>query len=309
MDILLDKDNSKDNPKSFIDSIIKIAIEQTAVSIIITDKHGNVQYVNPAFENITGYTFGEVIGGNPRILKSGLTTDDVFDNLWETISSGRPWKGELINRRKDGSIYYEEARISPIINEKGEITNYLGIKQDITTQKYLEEKLRQTSIRDPLTNAYNRGYVFERLYQSVEQYKREKGDFVVAILDLDHFKNVNDTYGHQAGDYVLREFSEILMSSIRTYDTLGRYGGEEFIILFHDSDKNKALEIIERILESVRAYKFKYGDKEINITFSCGISNAFEFTNEDITVKDLIDLADSRLYKAKDRGRNMIVID
>ncbi|MFA7533143.1 MAG: diguanylate cyclase [Tissierellaceae bacterium] len=309
MDTLLDKDNSKDNPKNFIDHIIRIAIEQAAVSIVITDKDGDIQYVNPAFESITGYTFGEVIGGNPRILKSGLTTDDVFDNLWETISSGRPWKGELINRRKDGSIYYEEARISPIIDENGEITNYLGVKQDITTQKYLEEKLRQTSIRDPLTNAYNRGYVFERLYQSIEQYKREKGDFVVAILDIDHFKIVNDTFGHQAGDYVLREFCEILMSSIRSYDTLGRYGGEEFIILFHDSDKDRVHEIMERILDSIRKYKFRYEDEEISITFSCGISNAFEFSHKDITVKDLIDLADIRLYKAKDAGRNMIVID
>ena len=305
----LDEDKTKLDLNGNLDTIIKVAIEQTAVSIVITDVYGNIQYVNPAFENTTGYTFEEVKGKNPRILKSGLTPDEVFEELWETITSERPWEGELINKRKDESIYYEEARISPIIDTDGKITNFLGIKQDITTRKYLEEKLKQTSIRDPLTNIYNRGYVFERLYQNIELYKRERSNFSLAILDLDHFKKINDTYGHQVGDFVLKEFAEMLACKIRAYDTMGRYGGEEFVILFHNSDKVTALKTLERILESINNYSFKYGDEKLNITFSCGIADAMELADDELSVGSIIELADKRLYEAKEMGRNNIVID
>lgn len=305
----LDEDKTKLDLNGNLDTIIKVAIEQTAVSIVITDVYGNIQYVNPAFENTTGYTFEEVKGKNPRILKSGLTPDEVFEELWETITSGRPWEGELINKRKDESIYYEEARISPIIDTDGKITNFLGIKQDITTRKYLEEKLKQTSIRDPLTNIYNRGYVFERLYQNIELYKRERSNFSLAILDLDHFKKINDTYGHQVGDFVLKEFAEMLACKIRAYDTMGRYGGEEFVILFHNSDKVTALKTLERIAENLNDYSFKYGKEDINITFSCGIADAMELADDELSVGSIIELADKRLYEAKEMGRNNIVID
>lgn len=305
----LDEDKTKLDLNGNLDTIIKVAIEQTAVSIVITDVYGNIQYVNPAFENTTGYTFEEVKGKNPRILKSGLTPDEVFEELWETITSERPWEGELINKRKDESIYYEEARISPIIDTDGKITNFLGIKQDITTRKYLEEKLKQTSIRDPLTNIYNRGYVFERLYQNIELYKRDRSNFSLAILDLDHFKKINDTYGHQVGDFVLKEFAEMLACKIRAYDTMGRYGGEEFVILFHNSDKVTALKTLERIAENLNDYSFKYGKEDINITFSCGIADAMELADDELSVGSIIELADKRLYEAKEMGRNNIVID
>ncbi len=305
----LDEDKTKLDLNGNLDTIIKVAVEQTAVSIVITDVYGNIQYVNPAFENTTGYTFEEVKGKNPRILKSGLTPDEVFEELWETITSGRPWEGELINKRKDESIYYEEARISPIIDTDGKITNFLGIKQDITTRKYLEEKLKQTSIRDPLTNIYNRGYVFERLYQNIELYKRDRSNFSLAILDLDHFKKINDTYGHQVGDFVLKEFAEMLACKIRAYDTMGRYGGEEFVILFHNSDKVTALKTLERIAENLNDYSFKYGKEDINITFSCGIADAMELADDELSVGSIIELADKRLYEAKEMGRNNIVID
>lgn len=300
--------NRKEKLNENIDRIIKIAIEQTSVSIVITDEEGNIQYVNPAFERTTGYSLEEVIGENPRVLKSGLTPDEVFDELWKTITKGKSWEGELINKRKDGSIYYEEARISPIIDNEGKITNFLGIKQDITTRKYLEEKLKQTSIRDPLTNVYNRGYVFERLHQNIELYKRERSNFSLAILDLDHFKKINDTYGHQVGDFVLKEFAEMVACNIRAYDTMGRYGGEEFIILFHNCDKVTASKTLERILESINNYSFKYGDEKLNITFSCGIAHAMELDDDKISVESIVELADQRLYKAKEMGRNNIVI-
>lgn len=305
---LIDNENTKNKVNEDLAQIILAGIEQTAVSIMITDVDGNLQYVNPAFEKATGYSLEEIRGKNPRILKSGWIPAEVFKDMWKTITSGKTWYGELINKRKDGSIYYEEARISPIMDKDGNITNYLGIKQDISKRKYLEEKLKQTSIRDPLTNVYNRGYVFERLYQHIELYKRKKNNFPLAIIDIDYFKQINDTYGHQVGDFILKEFAEILTCRIRAYDTLGRYGGEEFVILYHNADKETALKVLERTMKNLNDYSFKYGDQEINISFSCGIAHAMELDDDKISVESIVELADQRLYKAKEMGRNNIVI-
>lgn len=285
------------------------AIEQASVTVIMTDKNGNIQYGNPAFETISGYSLKEAIGNNPRILKSGLTSDLVFKDMWETITKGKSWQGELINRRKDGTLYYEEARITPIMDDDGDISNFLAIKQDISQRKYLEEKLKQTSIRDSLTNIYNRRYVFERLSQFMELYRRKGDVFSLAIIDIDFFKIINDNYGHQAGDFVLKEFAEILTLSIRAYDILGRYGGEEFILILNGVNKESSAQIVERILNKIRETKFKYEDKEMSITFSCGIAQVSEIEKDILSVERLVNEADMRLYKAKDMGRDRIVID
>ena len=285
------------------------AIEQASVTVIMTDKYGSIQYGNPAFEKISGFSLEEAIGKNPRILKSGLTPDTVFKDLWKNITEGKAWEGELINKRKDGTLYYEEARITPIIDSEGNIVNFLAIKQDISQRKYLEEKLKQTSRRDSLTNIYNRRYVFDKLNEIVKLNKIDRQMFSLAIIDIDFFKKVNDTYGHQAGDYILKEFAEILTQSIRTDDILGRYGGEEFVLLLKDTNKQSSAQIIGRILQRIRETSFNFENNEIKITFSCGISELAEIERDILTVERLVNEADRRLYKAKDTGRNRIVID
>ncbi len=285
------------------------AFEQASITVVMTDKNGNILYGNPAFERISGYSLEEAIGKNPRILKSGLTPDSVFIDLWDTIGQGKNWQGEFINKRKDGSLYYEEVRITPIIDDNGDIINFLGIKQDISERKYLEEKLRQSSIRDHLTNAYNRRYVFERLSEMIKLYKKNGENFSLGIIDLDLFKNVNDKYGHLAGDFILKEFVEIINSCIRDYDILGRYGGEEFILVLNGIGKEHTERVIGRILNKVRETKFNYEGNEINITCSCGISEVSEIPKDILSVEKLVNEADTRLYKAKDTGRDRIVID
>ncbi|MBU5312253.1 diguanylate cyclase [Tissierella carlieri] len=285
------------------------AIEQAAVTIIMTDIDGNIQYCNPAFEQISGYSLKEVIGKNPRILKSGLTHSNVFEDMWNTITKGKDWKGDLINKKKDGTIYYEEARITPITDSNGKIVNFLGVKQDVSRRKYLEEKLKQTSIRDSLTNIYNRGYAFERLGQSIELFKKKEENFSLALVDIDFFKNINDTYGHQAGDFVLKEFAEILASSIRTYDVLARYGGEEFILILQGIGKSSSVKVIKRVSERIKESLFNYEDKKVEITFSCGIVDASEIGKETISLQNMIYEADRRLYEAKNTGRNKIIVD
>lgn len=288
--------------------ILSAAVNQSSVGILMTDLKGNIIYANNAMEDISGYKISELIGNNPRIIKSGLTKDEVYQEMWKTISSGGVWNGEQINKRKNGSLYYEDSRITPIYDKGKDLKYYLAIKHDITERKELEEKLRKMAIRDSLTDTYNRAYLMERLNRIIDKYKRVPEEFSLVILDIDHFKKVNDQYGHLAGDMVLVELVNIINKQIRSYDILGRYGGEEFILVLPDTGKEEAYIIVNRILNKIRKNTFIYKDNKINITFSAGIVESSEIDKEELSVESLINLADSRLYNAKDTGRDEVVI-
>lgn len=305
--------NGNINKNDFWDSdeerrILSTAIDQISVAVVLTDIDANIIYANNAFETITGYSINEVIGKNPRILKSGLTSDVVYEKMWNIISNGGIWNGEQINKKKDGSFYYEDSRITPIYNKKGELTYYMAVKHDITRRKMLEEKLKEIALKDSLTDTYNRWYVFERLAQILDNYKRARSTFSISIIDIDHFKEVNDKYGHQAGDYILKEFTKIINEDIRSYDILGRYGGEEFILILLDTDKKKAQYLLRRILKRVSEKEFTYKEDKIRLRFSAGIADASEIELKDLDIDRLIGLADKRLYNAKETGRSKIVI-
>ena len=181
-----------------------------------------------------------------------------------------------------------------------------GIHMDVTEKKEMYEKIQELSIRDPLTNLYNRRYIFERFEVIVSEFIREKKNFTVSIIDIDHFKNVNDNYGHQAGDLVLKEFAEVISRNLRPYDLPGRYGGEEFIIISMNVGKEQTMSRIELILNVMRDKVFIYNGNEIKISFSCGICESLELDN--VTVGTLVETADKRLYNAKNTGRNKVVI-
>lgn len=288
--------------------ILAAAIEQSSVGILMTDIKGNIIYVNSAIENMSGYKTSEFIGNTPSILKSGLTKRETYKKMWETISSGGIWNGEQINKRKDGTLYYEDSRITPIYNKNNELKYYLAVKHDITERKVLESRLQEIAIRDGLTNAYNRRYLMDRLYRIADNYKRVRKEFSIAILDIDHFKSVNDKFGHLAGDMVLVELVRIINKTIRSYDILGRYGGEEFILVLPDTDKNEAYVIINRILNKIRNHTIIYHNNNINITFSAGIAGSSEIDIKVFNAEALINLADNRLYNAKDFGRDEVII-
>lgn len=183
-----------------------------------------------------------------------------------------------------------------------------GINMDISERKTAEEKIIELSIRDPLTNVYNRRYIFERLGELKIKYKRIKEEFSIAILDIDYFKLINDNYGHVAGDYVLQEFTKSIQNNIRPFDLLGRYGGEEFIIVMVNCKKEIAYKRLEKILEKTRNSIFNFNDSAITLTFSAGIADSNDFDFNSISLDILIDTADKRLYKAKELGRNRVVI-
>jgi diguanylate cyclase (GGDEF)-like protein/PAS domain S-box-containing protein len=189
----------------------------------------------------------------------------------------------------------------------GKPLRMFGTHWEISEKKDLEEKLRESAIKDPLTGLFNRRHLFDRLSGIKARYERGGQVFSVAVLDLDHFKDVNDRFGHAAGDEVLLVLARLLESRVRAYDLACRYGGEEFILIYVDSTKDEAARRAESILDEMRIVRFHFGGVESQVTFSCGVSDASELPAEELTMDKLINLADTRCYAAKQAGRNRIL--
>lgn len=270
--------------------------------LCIIDSSGNFIKVNKAWEDILGYDIENLIGLS---ILDFIHKDDrestvkVVENLNEDkkITS-------FINRykNKEGKYIYLEWRANPY----GDMIYASG--RDITERIEYEKKILEISYRDSLTDAYNRRYVFNRAKELVEESKRTGKLFSVCIIDIDHFKDINDSFGHQMGDFILKEFTEIISKNLRPYDILGRYGGEEFILLLNNIDKEKSNIVVERILSSIREKSFKCGNFEIKLTFSAGISNSDEVEKSELSIDKLVEIADERMYHAKITGRNRIVL-
>lgn len=211
----------------------------------------------------------------------------------------------LVNRYrcKNGCYRYIEWRSQPAGNL------IYAAARDITEHIETTNKIRELSMRDPLTNIYNRRYIYERLECINAEYIREDSVYSVSILDIDRFKRINDHYGHQAGDFILKEFTRIISRNMRVYDLLGRFGGEEFIIVSINSSKEQTLSIVERMLEIIRNEVFVYNGIKIKYTFSAGIADSSEYGKDVLAIEKIIEKADSRLYIAKSTGRNQIVFD
>ncbi|MDP2850829.1 MAG: diguanylate cyclase [Sulfuricurvum sp.] len=258
-----------------------------------TDLNGKITYASKAFEEISGYSNEELIGKNHRILRDPQMPNELFENLWETITSGKDWHGEIRNIAKDGSYYWVSVHISPNFDAQGKMIGYTAIRQNITDKKMIEE----ISLKDQLTGLYNRRHLDAVLEKNCQMAERYNIPFSVAIIDIDHFKNVNDTYGHQVGDYVLQNLSEILKSQCRAVDILGRWGGEEFLIIFPNTEESEAEIAAEKIRKAIEIFPMEYvGNK----TASIGVCEYHDNLNE--TIKR----ADEALYQAKAQGRNRV---
>ncbi len=171
------------------------------------------------------------MGKNPRFLKSGYTQESQFRNMWNTVSAGHSWTGEMYNRKKNGDLFWENVTISPIKNSEGKTTHYLAIKEDISLRKDYEERLLYQANYDKLTELPNRTLAYDRLQQAVANAIREHKRIAIIYMDFDHFKNINDTLGHEAGDKFLIEMSKRLRSCVRDVDTVARLGGDEFLVM------------------------------------------------------------------------------
>ncbi len=277
------------------------AVRQSSVAIIITDLAGNIEFANPQFTKITGYSMQEIMGKNPRILKTEKNSPELYRELWQTISAGHTWKGELHNRKKTGEEFVEWATISPILNEQGKITHYLAIKEDITDKKQSEAIIWRQANFDALTDLPNRRMFAYRLENAIRDSKRARSSFALLFLDLDHFKNVNDALGHDQGDILLIEASERLLKCVRDTDTVARLGGDEFVILLTNTNLTTGISsVMEKILASL-SEPFSLDNKEMRISVSIGAATYPQNGNDSMT---LLKNADRAMYFAKASGRN-----
>ncbi|THF67464.1 EAL domain-containing protein [Pseudothauera nasutitermitis] len=276
------------------------AVEQSPASVIITTPEGRIEYVNPRFSEITGYSTDEVMGRKPGFLKSGQLPGEVYRELWETILSGRVWRGELSNRAKDGRVVYEQTSISPIFDNAGELIHFVAVKEDVTRRKEVEAHINHLAYHDVLTDLPNRRLFRDRLNQALRTYQRHGTCFALLILDLDHFKDINDSLGHTVGDELLRLVAGRLLGLLRETDTLSRLGGDEFAILQSGvHGPADAAVLAEKIIASFRD-SFDLGLMRLHSNTSIGIAVP---SGDVVDVDDLISRADIALYKAKGAGR------
>jgi diguanylate cyclase (GGDEF)-like protein/PAS domain S-box-containing protein len=268
--------------------------------------------VNERWAHIVGYSLAEL---EPISIASlnRLTYPEDMKKSGEILK--KHFAGELDSydcelrmRCKNNSCVWVHSRGRVVEwSQEGKPVMMFGTHTDITERKALEDHIIQISIRDSLTGVYNRRYVFERLEEIFAEYDRRGRNFSIAIMDIDHFKRVNDTYGHLAGDYILKEFAAIVSSSVRAYDLVGRYGGEEFIMVSVNSGASETISVIERIMNIIRSRVFVYQKAEICFTFSCGMADGSEFSAEELSIEKMVGLADQRLYAAKEGGRDRLV--
>ena len=294
--------------------VLTTATEQGPASVVITDLEGNIVYVNARFTEVTGYSAAEVIGKNPRLLQSGLTDHTVYSDMWDKLVRGKRWVGELINKRKNGEIYYEEAYISPVKGEDGRVEHYVAVKLEITERKSLEEEIRKLAFYDPLTGLPNRRLLNDRLIQTMAVSKRHNVHCALIFLDMDNFKPLNDEYGHEVGDRMLVEVAGRLKHCIRSMDTVARFGGDEFVILLGELDQDKevsvsqARKVAEKILEALsEPYLLRVEQEGMLIRHVSSASlGVAVFMDHLVSVAEVLKWADAAMYQAKAGGRNQI---
>lgn len=270
--------------------------------ILITDAQANIIQVNPSFSRLTGYSAAEVIGRNPRLLASGKTPPETYREMWSALKQGQAWHGELINLRKDRSEFVQMESIAPVLGSDNKVSHFIGVIQDITEQKALARQLEEEAHRDYLTGLANRRYFIAQAALELARARRYNHPFSVAMLDLDHFKAVNDNYGHETGDQLLQLMATKCLEVLRDSDLIGRYGGEEFAILFLHLSAEEALEAAERLREEISHIEVSGPNGErIHITASIGVA---ELSPGDRNIDALLSRADQALYEAKNAGRN-----
>jgi diguanylate cyclase (GGDEF)-like protein/PAS domain S-box-containing protein len=282
-----------------IDEIINI--------VIITDDNGNIEYVNSAFERITGYSKDEAMGKNPRILASGETPPEHYKNLWNTIRLGKTWRGVFRNKKKNGDFYWANGFISPIKNEWGDITNYLAIQEDITDKMRSEERLRYLSAYDSVTGIMNRSRFVETLSDWFQP--ESSGKYGVLIqINIDGFKLINDTYGHSIGDQFLKNFAEFIAESAKELDLFhkpekesmtGRLGGDEFAVFLFFRGEKEGTDFAEELRKKVERYRFL--NDSIRVTVSIGIAL---YPSHSSTAGELLSIVNAATSRAKELGQN-----
>ena len=290
--------------------MLSAAIEQSINIIFITDNKGNIQYVNPMFEKVTGYAKDEVIGQNPRILASGLTTKAQYADLWGTITAEKTWHGVFRNRKKNGQHYWVNVVIIPIKNEKGEIAQLLSVQEDITEKKKYEERVQYLAYYDELTGLVNRLRFIDIITGQLSYAKTPEQACMLLLINIDEFKYVNETYGHNIGDEFLKGVARLLENIFRDIDAkyiekterksiVGRLGGDEFAVFMPYDDEKEAMDAALQIQEMMKEL-YDFISMPVHLTASIGI---VFYPKHGTTTKELFTKVNAAMFHARETGR------
>lgn len=277
------------------------AFESSNEAILVTDPDNRILAVNRAFCAITGYEEAEALGQTPALLASGRHDPAFFENMWQQLRQRGQWSGEIWNRRKNGDIFPEWLNISVLLNEQGEISHYVALFTDISERKEQEARVQHLAEYDALTDLPNRVLINDRLQQAIRQAELRQGQLAVLFVDLDHFKNINDTLGHSLGDELLKQAASRLGAAVGALDTVGRTGGDEFVLILPAIDQpGEAAQVAERVLAAMQQ-PFELGSHQLSVSCSIGISL---MPDDGRDIQNLLMNADLAMYHAKAHGRS-----
>lgn len=280
-------------------SIADSLFNNSSEGICITDETEHIVEVNPTLCSLTGYSKQELLGNTPRIFCSGLQNHEFYAEMWAALKNTGQWSGELWNRNKSGALYACRLNIAAICNDAGSVTHYLCIQSDITAAKVYQERLEKNANYDDLTELPNRALLTDRLHQAMAQAQRTGLMLAICYLDLDGFKAINDTFGHEIGDHALIEVATRLTRSVRIGDTVARVGGDEFVILLWGiKDRGECDQTLSRIVADVGSIK-TLGQCQVAMTASIGVT-LYPEDGDDIAL--LSAQADSAMYRSKVSG-------
>ncbi len=280
--------------------IYKQVIEQMDGMVLLTDILGQIIFTNKAVTKHTGYSKEELLGKNCSIFQSKKHNKQFYKDLWNTILKGEIYTNIFINKKKNNELYYEDKTITPIFDIKNkELKYFVSTGKDISERIKMEEELKKLATVDTLTGAYNRYKINQIIDHEIIRTKRYNEPFSLIMFDIDHFKEVNDTYGHDIGDIVLKEFTHVVLSSIRGSDMFGRWGGEEFMLVTPRTTLKDALNLAQKLRQKVEKYTFT---EVKHITVSLGVTLFTKESKKELILKEV----DDALYKSKENGRNQV---
>ena len=274
-------------------------VEQSQNMVVITDVEGCIEYTNPAFERLTGYTSGEVRGKDARFLEAESSSATTVSDLWSRLRRGEAWQGEVVNRKKDGGELITLVHAAPLYTEEDQVRHYLSVAQDITDHRHAEWRVEYLANFDDLTGLPNRVQLQQQFGYAISMAKRSHEHLAIMFIDLDYFSNINDAYGHSVGDILLKKVSQRLKSIVKEKDTLCRLGADEFILMLPQCGADGAAEVASRILEAL-AVPFESDEHEFIVTASLGIS---VFPEDGADLETLSRNADMAMFLAKEQGR------
>jgi len=293
--------NNKRNIQSL--EMSSTVFKHTMDGVLITNAENRIVHVNNAFTDITGYEPSDVIGKDPKLLRSGKHTKHFYAEMWNRLSENGYWQGEITNRKKNGEIYIEWLTINAIKDNHGNTEKFIGIFSDVTHQRKDAHEQAYLATHDPLTGLSNRLLLDDRLEHAIEHAERFDKCFAVIFCDLDNFKPINDTYGHSIGDEVLKHIASIMRSALRKDDTVCRYGGDEFVILIEELKSFESLETVLTKIRTLSNRSFMINGIELNVGISIG---AAIYPNDAHTPEAILTAADQAMYNAKKEGKNSI---